>query len=159
MLFTKIEIQKSFVTFTGIYSLISLAVLSYERYCTMVSPTIASGRDYRPALVGICFSCLYSLGWTVPPLVGWSRYGPEGPGTTCSVDWRSQSANNVSYIVCLFTFCLLLPFCTILYSYGKLLCAIRQASSVAQKKKKSLTQSDGQKANIDLLSIQKHPFC
>lgn len=115
-------------------SLVSLAVLSYERYCTIVSPTLASGRDFRPALAGICFSWLYSLGWTVPPLVGWSRYGPEGPGTTCSVDWRSQSANNVSYIVCLFTFCLLLPFCTILYSYGKLLCAIRQAS------RSSLTQ-------------------
>ncbi|XP_075903533.1 teleost multiple tissue opsin b [Nelusetta ayraudi] len=115
----------------GIVSLVSLAVLSYERYCTMVSPTMASGHDYRPALAGICFSWLYSLGWTVPPLVGWSRYGPEGPGTTCSVDWRSQSANNVSYIVCLFTFCLLLPFCIILYSYGKLLCAIRQVSSVS----------------------------
>lgn len=102
----------------------------------MVSPTLASGRDYRPALAGICFSWLYSLGWTVPPLVGWSRYGPEGPGTTCSVDWRSQSANNVSYIVCLFTFCLLLPFCIILYSYGKLLCAIRQASCCLLSKKK-----------------------
>ncbi|XP_041670284.1 pinopsin-like [Cheilinus undulatus] len=115
----------------GIVSLISLAVLSYERYCTMMATTIADGRNFRPALVGICFSWLYSVAWTVPPLLGWSRYGPEGPGTTCSVDWRTQTANNISYIICLFTFCLVLPFCVILYSYGRLLHAIRQVRSVS----------------------------
>ncbi|XP_034070040.1 teleost multiple tissue opsin b [Gymnodraco acuticeps] len=117
--------------FLGVVSLISLAVLSYERYCTMIKPTIADGKDFRPALGGICFSWLYSVAWTVPPLLGWSRYGPEGPGTTCSVDWRTQTPNNISYIVCLFTFCLVLPFSVILYSYGKLLHAIRQVRSVS----------------------------
>ncbi|KAG7231265.1 hypothetical protein INR49_012096, partial [Caranx melampygus] len=112
--------------FLGIVSLISLAVLSYERYCTMMVPTIADGRDFRPALGGICFSWLYSVAWTVPPLMGWSKYGPEGPGTTCSVDWKTQTPNNISYIVCLFTFCLVLPFGVIVYSYGRLLYAIRQ---------------------------------
>ncbi|XP_022049608.2 teleost multiple tissue opsin b [Acanthochromis polyacanthus] len=115
----------------GIVSLISLAVLSYERYSTMMTPTVANGGDYGSALGGICFSWLYSVAWTVPPLLGWSRYGPEGPGTTCSVDWKTQTANNVSYIVCLFTFCLVLPFGVILYSYGKLLHAIRQVRSVS----------------------------
>ncbi|XP_056219701.1 teleost multiple tissue opsin b isoform X2 [Seriola aureovittata] len=117
--------------FLGIVSLITLAVLSYERYSTMMAPTIADGRDYRPALGGICFSWLYSVAWTVPPLLGWSKYGPEGPGTTCSVDWKTQTPNNISYIICLFTFCLVLPFGVIVYSYGKLLLAIRQVRSVS----------------------------
>ncbi|TKS87472.1 Pinopsin Pineal gland-specific opsin [Collichthys lucidus] len=115
----------------GIVSLISLAVLSYERYCTMMAPTIASGREYRPALIGICFSWIYSVVWTVPPLLGWSKYGPEGPGTTCSVDWKTRTPNNISYIICLFVFCLVLPFCVILYSYGMLLHTIRQVRSVS----------------------------
>nr|XP_040023686.1 teleost multiple tissue opsin b [Gasterosteus aculeatus aculeatus] len=115
----------------GIVSLISLAVLSFERYSTMVKPTVADGRDFRPALGGIAFSWLYSVAWTVPPLLGWSEYGPEGPGTTCSVDWKTQTANNISYIVCLFVFCLVLPFCVILYSYSRLLQAIRQVSVVS----------------------------
>ncbi|XP_040023686.2 teleost multiple tissue opsin b [Gasterosteus aculeatus] len=115
----------------GIVSLISLAVLSFERYSTMVKPTVADGRDFRPALAGIAFSWLYSVAWTVPPLLGWSEYGPEGPGTTCSVDWKTQTANNISYIVCLFVFCLVLPFCVILYSYSRLLQAIRQVSVVS----------------------------
>uniref|UniRef100_A0A3Q2XW59 Teleost multiple tissue opsin b n=1 Tax=Hippocampus comes TaxID=109280 RepID=A0A3Q2XW59_HIPCM len=121
----------------GIVSLISLAVLSYERYCTIMVPNMADGRNFRPALGGICFSWFYSMAWTVPPLLGWSRYGPEGPGTTCSVDWRSQTANNVSYVVCLFAFCLVLPFGVIVFSYGKLLHAIRQvrANSVATRRR------------------------
>ncbi|KAG7265150.1 hypothetical protein CRUP_010022 [Coryphaenoides rupestris] len=110
----------------GIVSLITLSVLSYERYCTILSTTMADSRSYTPALLGICFSWLYSVAWTVPPLLGWSSYGPEGHGTSCSVDWRTQTANNVSYILCLFLFCLALPFCVILYSYSRLLLAVRQ---------------------------------
>ncbi|CAB1349869.1 unnamed protein product, partial [Coregonus sp. 'balchen'] len=72
----------------GIVSLISLAVLSYERCCTMLCRTQADGTDFGTAVAG--------------------------------------TPNNISYIVCLFIFCLLLPFSVILYSYGKLLSAIKQ---------------------------------
>lgn len=113
---------------TGIISLISLAVLSYERYCTMTRTTEADTTNYRKTWTGIILSWTYSLLWTVPPLFGWSSYGPEGPGITCSVNWHSKDANNASYIVCLFIFCLVIPFAIIVYSYGKLLCAVRQVS-------------------------------
>eukprot|EP00063_Salmo_salar_P019891 XP_013994726.1 PREDICTED: vertebrate ancient opsin-like isoform X1 [Salmo salar] len=114
----------------GIVSLISLAVLSYERYSTMMGPTKADSTNYRKVALGITFSWFYSLMWTLPPLFGWSRYGPEGPGTTCSVDWKAKSANNVSYILCLFVFCLIIPFLVIVYCYGKLLHAIKQVSGI-----------------------------
>ncbi|KAG7319948.1 hypothetical protein KOW79_017091 [Hemibagrus wyckioides] len=64
---------------------ISLAVLSYERYCTMMCPSEPDVTDYRKVAVGVMLSWVYSLIWTLPPFFGWSRYGPEGPGTTCSV--------------------------------------------------------------------------
>lgn len=111
---------------TGVVSLISLAVLSYERYCTMMGATQADSTNYRKVAMGIAFSWIYSMVWTLPPLFGWSCYGPEGPGTTCSVNWAAKTANNVSYIVCLFFFCLILPFIVIVYSYGRLLQAITQ---------------------------------
>ncbi|XP_057179146.1 teleost multiple tissue opsin b isoform X2 [Triplophysa rosa] len=113
-------------SFLGVVSLISLAVLSYERYCTMMGATQADSTNYRKVAMGIAFSWIYSMVWTIPPLFGWSRYGPEGPGTTCSVNWTAKTANNVSYIVCLFIFCLILPFAVIVYSYGRLLQAITQ---------------------------------
>ncbi|XP_053507865.1 teleost multiple tissue opsin a [Ictalurus furcatus] len=112
----------------GIVSLISLAVLSYERYCTMMCPAKPDVTNYTKTAVGVVLSWVYSLVWTLPPFFGWSRYGPEGPGTTCSVDWVTKTANNISYIICLFVFCLILPFLVIVYSYGKLLHAIKQVS-------------------------------
>ncbi|XP_028284419.1 teleost multiple tissue opsin a [Parambassis ranga] len=114
----------------GIVSLISLAVLSYERYSTMMGPTEADSSNYRKISLGILLSWVYSLIWTVPPLFGWSHYGPEGPGTTCSVNWTTKTANNISYIICLFVFCLIVPFLVIVFCYGKLLCAIRQVSGI-----------------------------
>ncbi|XP_027877206.1 vertebrate ancient opsin-like [Xiphophorus couchianus] len=114
----------------GIVSLISLAVLSYERYSTMITPTEADSSNYRKTSLGILLSWVYSLLWTLPPLFGWSHYGPEGPGTTCSVDWTAKTANNMSYIICLFVFCLIGPFLVIVYCYGKLLYAIKQVSGI-----------------------------
>lgn len=114
--------------FAGVVSLISLAVLSFERYSTMMTPTEADSSNYCKVCLGITLSWVYSLVWTVPPLFGWSSYGPEGPGTTCSVNWTAKTANSISYIICLFVFCLIVPFLVIVFSYGKLLCAIRQVS-------------------------------
>ncbi|XP_015266708.1 PREDICTED: pinopsin-like [Gekko japonicus] len=114
----------------GTVSLISLAVLSYERYCTMMRTTEADATNYKKVWIGIFVSWVYSLIWTLPPLFGWSSYGPEGPGTTCSVNWHSRDANNVSYIICLFLFCLVIPFSVIVYCYGKLLCVMKQVSRV-----------------------------
>ncbi|XP_053342126.1 teleost multiple tissue opsin a [Clarias gariepinus] len=114
----------------GIVSLISLAVLSYERYCTMMCPAEPDVTNYRKVILGVLLSWVYSLVWTLPPFFGWSRYGPEGPGTTCSVDWTTKTTNNISYIICLFIFCLILPFLIIVYSYGKLLHAVKQVSGL-----------------------------
>ncbi|KAI1891319.1 hypothetical protein AGOR_G00142570 [Albula goreensis] len=114
----------------GIVSLILLAVLSYERYCTMMRPTQADATNYKKVGAGIALSWGYSIAWTVPPLFGWSRYGPEGPGTTCSVDWATKTPNNISYILCLFIFCLIIPFMVIVFSYGKLLHGIKQVSRI-----------------------------
>ncbi|XP_059391043.1 parapinopsin-like [Carassius carassius] len=117
-------------SFLGVVSLISLAVLSYERYCTMMGATQADSSNYRKVAMGIAFAWIYSIIWTLPPLFGWSCYGPEGPGTTCSVNWAARTANNVSYIICLFIFCLILPFMVIVYSYGRLLQVITQMSRI-----------------------------
>uniref|UniRef100_A0A3B5LAG3 G-protein coupled receptors family 1 profile domain-containing protein n=1 Tax=Xiphophorus couchianus TaxID=32473 RepID=A0A3B5LAG3_9TELE len=77
------------------------------------------------SLLSVAFSWLYSLAWTLPPLLGWSSYGPEGPGTVCSVQWRRRSVTARSYIICLFVFCLLLPLLLMFFCYGRILLAVR----------------------------------
>lgn len=107
----------------------SLSVLSYERYITVLRSSQVDMSDFRKAWLCIGGCWLYALFWTLPPLLGWSSYGPEGPGTTCSVQWHLQSPSSISYVVCLFIFCLLLPLLLMVYSYGRILITIRQVRS------------------------------
>ncbi|XP_075446475.1 opsin-3-like isoform X2 [Ascaphus truei] len=112
----------------GIVSLISLAILSYERYATLTMYKRAP--DFKKALLAVASSWMYSLLWTTPPLLGWSSYGVEGAGTSCSVRWTSESIESVSYIICLFIFCLVLPVLVMVYCYGKLLYAVKQVGRI-----------------------------
>ncbi|KAM3911611.1 pinopsin-like [Leptodactylus fuscus] len=109
----------------GIVSLVSLSMLSYERYLTVLRYAKVDASNYKNAWICIGGSWLYSLIWTIPPLFGWSSYGLESSGTTCSVVWHSKSHNNVSYIVCLFLFCLVLPLLLMMFSYGHIVRIIR----------------------------------
>ncbi|KAM6986239.1 teleost multiple tissue opsin 2b [Aplochiton taeniatus] len=113
----------------GIVSLISLVVLSYDRYSTLTVYN-KRGPDYRKPLMAVGGSWLYSLLWTVPPLLGWSSYGLEGAGTSCSVSWRLQTAQSHAYIICLFIFCLGLPIMVMVYCYGRLLWAVKQVGKI-----------------------------
>ncbi|XP_044061948.1 teleost multiple tissue opsin 3a isoform X2 [Siniperca chuatsi] len=113
-----------------IVSLVSLSVLSYERYTTVLRSSKVDISDFRKAWLCVGGSWLYSLLWTLPPFLGWSSYGPEGPGTSCSVQWHLRSPTSVSYVLCLFIFCLLLPLLLMIYSYGRILVAIRRAGKI-----------------------------
>uniref|UniRef100_A0A7N8WTA5 Teleost multiple tissue opsin 2a n=1 Tax=Mastacembelus armatus TaxID=205130 RepID=A0A7N8WTA5_9TELE len=113
----------------GIVSLISLSVLSYDRYSTLM---VCNRRtpNYRRPLLAVGGSWLYSVAWTVPPLLGWSSYGLEGAGTSCSVTWTVRSPASHSYIICLFIFCLGLPVLVMVYCYGRLLYAVKQVGHI-----------------------------
>uniref|UniRef100_A0AAR2LK98 G-protein coupled receptors family 1 profile domain-containing protein n=1 Tax=Pygocentrus nattereri TaxID=42514 RepID=A0AAR2LK98_PYGNA len=126
----------------GIVSLVSLSVLSYERYVAVLRATKPDTSDFRKAWRCVACTWLYSLVWTLPPFLGWSSYGPEGPGTTCSVQWHQRSTSSISYVVCLFIFCLVLPLFLMVYCYGKILLIIKGVSERVMTK-------------INLLSAQR----
>ncbi|KAI4814622.1 hypothetical protein KUCAC02_003810 [Chaenocephalus aceratus] len=77
--------------FFGIVSLASLSLMSFERYCVLLHSSPSDSSQYRRARLAVAASWLYSLVWTLPPLLGWSSYGLEGLGTTCSVQWHQRS--------------------------------------------------------------------
>lgn len=57
----------------GIVSLVSLSLLSFERYCVVLRSTRPDSSQYLRAWLAVAASWLYSLFWTLPPLLGWSR--------------------------------------------------------------------------------------
>uniref|UniRef100_A0A3Q3J3X3 G-protein coupled receptors family 1 profile domain-containing protein n=1 Tax=Monopterus albus TaxID=43700 RepID=A0A3Q3J3X3_MONAL len=113
----------------GIVSLISLVILSYDRYSTL---TVYNQHmlNYRKPLLAVVATWLYSLFWTVPPLLGWSSYSAEGAGTSCSVSWTAQTVQSHAYIICLFIFCLGLPVLVMIYCYGRLLWAVKKVGKI-----------------------------
>ncbi|XP_054481862.1 pinopsin-like [Anoplopoma fimbria] len=132
--------------FFGIVSLVSLSLLSLERYLALLVRTHSDSNpsQYRRARLAVAASWLYSLVWTLPPLLGWSSYGPEGPGTTCSVQWHQRSTAARSYISCLFVFCLLLPLLLMFFCYGRILLAVRAvAGQVTRINRSSAERREG----------------
>ncbi|XP_044079009.1 LOW QUALITY PROTEIN: pinopsin-like [Siniperca chuatsi] len=128
----------------GIVSLVSLSLLSFEQYSVVLRSTQPDSSQYRRARLAVAASWLYSLVWTLPPLLGWSSYGPEGPGTTCSVQWHQRSATARSYISCLFVFCLLLPLLLMFFCYGRILLAVRAvARQVTRVNRSSAERREG----------------
>ncbi|XP_069002245.1 pinopsin-like [Embiotoca jacksoni] len=128
----------------GIVSLVSLSLLSLERYSAVLCSTPSDSSQYRRARLAVAASWLYSLVWTLPPLLGWSSYGLEGPGTTCSVQWHQRTATARSYISCLFIFCLLLPLLLMFFCYGRILLAVRAvARQVARIDRSSAEWREG----------------
>lgn len=113
-------------------SLVSLVILSYDRYSTLTVYN-KQGPGYRKPLLAVAGSWIYAFIWTVPPLLGWSSYGLEGAGTSCSVSWTEHSTQSQSYIICLLIFCLGLPVLVMVYSYGKLLYTVKQVRSISSE--------------------------
>lgn len=62
-----------YLSLSGIVSLVSFSLLSFERYSVVLSSTQPNSSRYRRARLAIAASWLYSLVWTLPPLMGWSR--------------------------------------------------------------------------------------
>uniref|UniRef100_A0A8C6WHM9 Teleost multiple tissue opsin 3b n=1 Tax=Neogobius melanostomus TaxID=47308 RepID=A0A8C6WHM9_9GOBI len=109
----------------GIVSLVSLSLLSFERYSAVLHSIPLDSSQFGRARLAVAASWVYSLAWTLPPLLGWSSYGPEGTGTTCSVQWHQRSPESRSYVSCLFIFCLLLPLLLMVFCYGRILLVVR----------------------------------
>lgn len=89
-----------------------------------------------------CHSCLlvagvwcYAAVFAVGPLSGWGEYGAEPYGTACCIDWYAPSRNTaaMSYIICLFFFCYVVPCTVIFLSYLFILLTVRGSRQAVQQ--------------------------
>lgn len=74
----------------------------------------------RQILLVILASWIYSLGFSIAPLVGWSRYGLEGTNATCSIKWESTRKGDKAYFGIVFIACFVLPIAVIIFSYYRI---------------------------------------
>ena len=111
----------------GIY--ISMCV-SLERFYIIHEPMRIRKMSNMNLWLMISFSALFSLLWCVFPLLGWSKYAPEGAGTSCSVEWMDRSWNVISYNVAMFIFVFFLPLGVIVFTHVKIMKMVKMVSVV-----------------------------
>ena len=126
-----------FTTLFGLGSMMHLAGAAYERYFTLNRLVYGTNEESFGKKNAIIFSLLlwcYSLFWSLMPILGWSSYVPEGIGTSCSINWRSRKANDVSFSLCLILACFVLPTAVIIYCYFKCYKTVHVLAEYAKKK-------------------------
>ncbi|XP_044053267.1 opsin 4xb [Siniperca chuatsi] len=118
----------------GIASMINLLAISIDRYLVITKPLQAiHWSSKRRTTLAILTVWLYSLAWSLAPLVGWSSYIPEGLMTSCTWDYVTYTSANRSYTMMLCCFVFFIPLGIIFYCYLFMFLAIRKTSREVER--------------------------
>ncbi|XP_060917731.1 opsin 4xa [Labrus mixtus] len=143
----------------GITSMINLLAISLDRYIVITKPLQAiQWTSKRRTCFIIVLVWLYSLAWSLAPLLGWSSYIPEGLMTSCTWDYVTSTPANKSYTLMLCCFVFFIPLGIISFCYLCMFLAIRRASRDLEKlgsqvRKSALIQQQSIKTEWKLAKI------
>ncbi|KAH0630205.1 hypothetical protein JD844_012932 [Phrynosoma platyrhinos] len=92
------------------------------------------------AIIGVSFTWIMALACAGPPLLGWSRYIPEGMQCSCGVDYYTPNpeVHNESFVIYMFLVHFVTPLTIIFFCYGRLVCTVKAAA--AQQQESATTQ-------------------
>ncbi|XP_010213263.1 PREDICTED: melanopsin-like [Tinamus guttatus] len=118
----------------GITSMMTLLAISVDRYLVITRPlrSLQWSSKRRTAQI-IALIWLYSLAWSVAPLLGWSSYVPEGLMISCTWDYVTYSPANRSYTMILCCCVFFIPLVIIFHCYLFMFLAIRSTGRDVQK--------------------------
>jgi c-opsin len=87
-----------------------MSIISFERYYVLKDPLNMKKITNKKVTIAIIVSIIFSLFWTLMPLLGWSKYTLEDGLTGCSIEWKPININIISYNILMFIFVFFLPF-------------------------------------------------
>ncbi|XP_077369311.1 extra-ocular rhodopsin isoform X1 [Festucalex cinctus] len=124
------------VLVVGEVALWSLVVLAIERYVVVCKPMSNFRFGEKHAICGLALTWIMALTCAMPPLLGWSRYIPEGMQCSCGIDYYTPKPeiNNASFVIYMFVLHFVIPLVVIFFCYSRLLCTVR---AVAQQQQES----------------------
>ncbi|XP_069383135.1 opsin 7, group member b [Paralichthys olivaceus] len=119
----------------GLCSLTNLTVLSCVCWLKVCCPNYGNKFLYSHACLLVAGIWCYAGVFAVGPLSGWGEYGAEPYGTACCINWHapSQSTAAMTYIICLFFFCYIIPCTVIFLSYTFILLTVRGSRQAVQQ--------------------------
>ncbi|XP_075719955.1 opsin-5 [Rhinoderma darwinii] len=116
--------------FFGCGSLITLTVVSFERYLKICHLRYGTWLKRSHAFMSLFFIWIYASFWATLPLVGVGNYAPEPFGTSCTLDWwlAQASLRGKVFVVSILFFCLLLPTAVIVFSYAMIIAKVKSSA-------------------------------
>ncbi|MBN3308768.1 rhodopsin, like [Amia ocellicauda] len=137
---TGCNLEGYFATLGGEIGLWSLVVLAVERYIVVCKPMSNFRFGENHAIMGVVFTWIMANSCAAPPLLGWSRYIPEGMQCSCGIDYYTlkPEVNNESFVIYMFIVHFSIPFIVIFFCYGRLVCTVKEAA--AQQQESETTQ-------------------
>nr|BAW35579.1 green sensitive opsin [Verasper variegatus] len=132
---TACALEGLMATLGGQVALWSLVVLAVERYIVVCKPMGSFKFTGSHAAAGVIFTWIMAFACATPPLLGWSRYIPEGMQCSCGPDYYTLAPgfNNESYVIYLFVVHFTAPVFIIFFTYGSLVLTVKAAASQQQE--------------------------
>ncbi|XP_036943395.1 opsin 8, group member b isoform X2 [Acanthopagrus latus] len=104
--------------FFGVASIMNLVVLAVVRFIVSINLQSPSEKISMSTVKKLClWIWFYALLWSLCPLLGWGRYGPEPFGLSCSLAWGQMKTEGFSFVISMFSFNLIIPTAVIIGSY------------------------------------------
>lgn len=115
----------------GLGTMLHHTVLAVEK-CWKIHHPMTTDVTHKQMLKVIVFLWIFTGLWGILPLIGWSSYGPEGTGASCSIKWQSDDLVDTSFIICIFVIFFLFPVVSIVVSYAIIYKDLQQMVKRAQ---------------------------
>ncbi|XP_011187685.2 opsin Rh2 [Zeugodacus cucurbitae] len=122
----------------GCVSIWSMCMIALDRYNVIVKGVSGRPMTIKLALVKIMAIWLFATFWTLAPLMGWSRYVPEGNLTACSIDYMTRDWNPRSYLLTYSLLVYFTPLFLICYSYWFIIAAVAAHEKAMREQAKKM---------------------
>ncbi|XP_070964326.1 rhodopsin [Oncorhynchus clarkii lewisi] len=154
------NIEGFFATHGGEIALWSLVVLAIERWLVVCKPISNFRFSETHAIMGVAFTWVMAAACSVPPLLGWSRYIPEGMQCSCGIDYytRAPDINNESFVIYMFVVHFMIPLFIISFCYGNLLCAVK-AAAAAQQESETTQRAEREVTRMVIMMVVSFLVC
>ncbi|KAM3872554.1 rhodopsin-like [Diretmus argenteus] len=154
------NLEAVFATHGGEVGLWSLVVLAIERWIVVCKPISNFRFGETHAILGVAFTWVMASSCSVPPLLGWSRFIPEGMQVSCGVDYytRAPGFSNETFVPYMFCVHWITPLTVICFCYGRLLCAVQEAAA-AQQESESTQRAQKEVSRMVVLMLISYLVC
>ncbi|XP_055845990.1 opsin Rh1-like [Episyrphus balteatus] len=122
----------------GNVSIWSMTMIAMDRYEVIVKGVSGRPMTIKLAMIKIIMIWTFAAFWTAGPMIGWSRYVPEGNLTSCGIEYLERDWNPRSYLIGYSLFVYYLPIFMICHSYWFIIAAVAAHEKAMREQAKKM---------------------